>query len=181
MIKVLKIKDFDDYYISELGDIFSRNYNKTGRIKKLKPIKDKNNKNGYYVITLCKENKHYNKRIHRLVAEAFIPNPENKLEVNHKNGIKTDNRVENLEWATRKENEIHAYKILGNKSGMKGKFGKQHPNSKIVQQIKNNIIINEYYGTLEAERNTNIKHQSIWRCCVNKRKTAGGYVWKYKV
>lgn len=70
---------------------------------------------GYMVVCLCKNNVKKNMAIHRLVAKAFLDNPENKAEVNHKNGIRDDNRVENLEWTTRSENERHAYRELGKK------------------------------------------------------------------
>lgn len=78
---------------------------------------------GYLKVNLHKNNKYKTKKIHRLVGEAFIDNPENKPCINHKNGIKTDNDVDNLEWVTYKENDLHARKIglintLGNNNGM---------------------------------------------------------------
>lgn len=68
---------------------------------------------GYLNVCLCKDNRKKTFVVHRLVARAFLDNPEGKSEVNHKNGIRTDNRVENLEWVTRSENEKHAYEVLG--------------------------------------------------------------------
>lgn len=181
MVKALRIKDFPDYYITETGDVYSRKlyHNSQGRIKKLKLA---HVTHGYLGIVLHQNNKSTFKLVHRLVAEAFIPNPENKPQVNHKNGIKSDNRLNNLEWCSVSENVIHAYKFLDHKTNpaLKGKYGKECPYSKIVLQIKENKIIAKFYGTQEAYRKTGIKQGHIAECCRGERKSAGGYKWKYK-
>lgn len=166
----LQIKGFPDYYITPTGDVYSR---KTSNIKKLKPKKDKD---GYLSVVLYKFCKRFDKKIHRLVAENFISNPENKQEVNHKNGNKKDNRFENLEWATKSENELHKYRIL-NKGHF---FGKEHWLSKTILQIKDGKTIAEFNSIREAERATGIKNPNISACCLGKAKSAGGYKWRYK-
>ena len=168
-MKALKIKDFSDYYVTKNGDIYST---KTGRFIKKKPSKLNS---GYLFVVL---NKTHNKLVHRLVAEAFIPNPENKKEVNHKNGIKTDNRSENLEWVTRTENLLHRYRTLKQNGGMLNKRGKKYPKVIKIQQIKENKTIKEFYGALEASRYTGIDNSAISKCCKGTLKSAGGYQWK---
>lgn len=134
---------------------------------------------GSYLSIVIKNKSYY---VHRLVAQAFIPNPENKPEVNHKNGVKTDNRAENLEWVTHQENATHAFKVLGHHSSQKGKFGKDNKKARRVLQIKDGVVVNEFYGCAEASRITGISRCNILSVCNKKYnlKTAGGFEWRWK-
>ena len=173
------VKNFPRYYITPDGEIYSCNGRWDKSIKKMKTYIGPN---GYEQIMLCKNKKTYVKCVHRLVAETFIPNPLNKPEVNHINGIRHDNRVQNLEWVTHSENVLHAFRKLKRKKpqGGKGRFGKLHPNIKIVLQIQDGKVIGEFYGTLEANRQTGVHPSNITSCCKGRRESAGGYQWRYK-
>ena len=102
-----KIKGYDNYFINEEGYIYSDN----GKRKRY--LKGSINKDGYVRVGLTKDGKTKEHLVHRLVAQTFIPNKENKPYVNHINGIKDDNRVENLEWCTQNENMQHKIYVLG--------------------------------------------------------------------
>ena len=125
------IKDYEGLYeISNLGRVKSLNYGGTGKGKILKNIEDRK---GYLKVCLTKNGRHKILKVHRLVAEAFIPNPGNKPCVDHINTIKNDNRVENLRWVTHKENSnnpLTKKKMSENHTNIKGEnhpfYGKQH-------------------------------------------------------
>ncbi len=104
-------KQFPNYAVNDRGDVFNIRFN---RMLVLKP-----DMHGYLCFGVWKLGKTVRTSIHRCVAMEFIPNPHKKNEVNHKNGIKTDNRIENLEWCTSSENKRHAVNILGKKLGVR--------------------------------------------------------------
>lgn len=180
LIKMIKeewrtIKEFPNYKISNLGNVLNAVYNKP-----LKPLMQANGR--LYVRLYAKNEKSRNRFISRLVAIEFISNPENKRTVNHKNGIKTDNRLKNLEWMTHGENTKHGYELGLIAPAWKGVKGKNNHLSKSVQQLdKDGNIINEFESMSDAEIETGVFCSNISRVCNGTRKYAGGYIWKYKI
>lgn len=152
---------------------------------------------GYLLVGLYKQQKRDRKLLHRLVAEAFIPNPDNKPEIDHINTIKTDNTVflnedgsinyekTNLRWTTRKENinnPLTKTKMQINaRKPSKGKYGKKHHRSKpIIQYDKEGNFIKEWDCANDVERVLGISNKHIGSVCLGKRKSCGGYIWRYK-
>lgn len=140
------IKGFEGLYeISDKGEVISleRTLPVMGTNYTRKETKTFGHKNGRgYLVFDFRRRGGKCVSVHRLVAEAFIPNPENKPQINHKNGIKTDNRVENLEWCTNSENQIHAFKNGLQKSNF------NHPNSKLTYDDVIYIKTNYQKGVL---------------------------------
>lgn len=180
------IKGYEGYQVSNFGNVRSVDkFDSIGRFIKGKNIKLMKNRHGYYRLSLCKDGKVSNYSVHRLVAQAFIPNTENKPEVNHINTIKTDNRVDNLEWCTKKENNENPLTYFNRKRGinhpkpMLGKFGKENPKSKSVYQYdKDGVFIKTWESISLANKYYNTRH--ISDCCSGKRKSCVGFIWRYK-
>lgn len=114
--------------------------------------------------------------VHRMVALAFIPNPHNLPEINHKNEIKDDNRVDNLEWCDRKYNLAYGTFRKRQAKSLQNRVDLSKP----VEQIGNNgTIIATFPSIMEAERKTGIPNQNIGKACSGKYCKAGGYCWRY--
>lgn len=160
-----QIQGFENYEVSNRGNV--RNVT-TGKI-----LKNRFDSKGNYLrINLYVNKTRYSKNIHRLVAEAFVPNPEGKEQVNHIDGDKTNNCVENLEWCTLSENIKHAY----GSSAIKTNFFKSKSVNQFTAQGK---LINTFCSVREASEKCNICHVSISKCCNGKYKLAGGYRWAF--
>ena len=115
--------------------------------------------------------------VHRLVAQAFIPNPDNKPQVNHKDSDRANNNVINLEWVTSSENNTHAYKFGKNYR----KFGKENGKSKpIIQYDLNGKFIKEWESLNMCANELCLHESCISMCCNGKRKTTGGFIFKKK-
>lgn len=118
-----QIKGWDDYYVDRKGNvksvkkIYNRNWKRKTTVEKLLA---RFTVRGYLAVNLIDGERRKLATVHRLVAEAFIPNPDNKPQINHKDGNKTNSDVTNLEWCTPSENEKHSYKVLGKKSNLEG-------------------------------------------------------------
>ena len=153
------------YEVSDIGRVKSLWH---GKEKILKPL---NNTRGYLQVMLCKDGHTKRLLVHRLVADAFIQNPNNLGTVNHKDEVKTNNTVSNLEWMSRKDN---------NNYGNRNKRVSEAL-SKPVQMFDKSTgeLLSTFPSTKEAERVTGINQGSISHCCNGKLKSAGGYIWKY--
>lgn len=138
-IKFRAWDEFLKYEIGSDGSVYSLNYNNTGKRNELRQYLDQD---GYPYVFFVVNGRRYKRVVHRMVAISFIDNKENKPQVNHLNGIRNDNRVENLEWVTSRENTIHGYKVNGRKTTYKqrensrNKFqGSRNPKAKVNEAI----------------------------------------------
>lgn len=173
------IKGYEGFYkISNLGNVKSlKRYvkNKNGkRIVEEKILTNYINNSGYYAVNLRKECAIDIKRIHKLVAEAFIPNPNNLPQINHIDGNKLNNNIKNLEWCDCSYNVKEAFRLGLNKHI---DFVKR---KSILQYDLNNKFIKEWKSIYDAWKNTGIQRSCINKACQGKQKTAGNYIWKYK-
>lgn len=153
-----KIPDFPRYEVTEDGEVFNQNGLR---------LKQEKTRNGYLRVSLSNEHvKHKRKSVHRLVAEAFIPNPDNLPQVDHKNEIKTDNNVSNLRWSTPLENLNHSRVI---EKATEAKFAK-------VRCITTGEVFN---SIKEASETYKLHHSNIVQCCNGQRLKCGGMEWEY--
>ena len=151
------------YMVSNTGKVKSLNYNNTGKEGIMKP---QDNGNGYLFAQLSKDGKVKQCRINRLVAQAFIPNPNNLPEVNHKDEDKTNNCVENLEWCSKLYNMNYGTRT-------------EKTCKPVFSVNKESGLIMYWESITEANKALGINQGSITQCCQGKRKSAGNHIWFY--
>lgn len=163
------------YAVSNLGNVMSINYLNTRKPKVLTPIKH----HGGYLIVHLGAGKI--KMIHTLVAKAFIPNPDGKKFVNHIDGNKQNNKVDNLEWVTSKENVNHAIRTgLRNPHNNNRRKGKENTNSKpVLQYSKSGEFIRRWECISDAAREIGCNPCMLINNASGRTLSAHGYVWKY--
>lgn len=182
------IKGYEgDYQVSNMGNVRSLRFNNNGPDKKGSGVRNLKlilNSVGYYVVSLYKNkilSRHF---VHRLVAETFIPNPQNKPCIDHIDTEKTNNAVSNLRWCTIKENinnPISSKRRLAKcREQLCGKFGKYSlKHRRIIQYSKDMKIVRVWEAMSDACRELHLDSGCLTKACQGKQKTTGGYYWKY--
>lgn len=161
------VKDYEGKYeVSNLGRVRSLNYLHTGKERLLKK---QLYKNGYEYVCLYKNGEEKKCKIHRLVAMAFIPNPDGLPCVNHKDENPSNNVTSNLEWCTAAYNNAYGTRT-------------ERTFKRVYQYMKDGSFVRSYCSTQEASRVTGVKQSNISACCLNRPhfKTAGGYIWSFE-
>lgn len=168
------------YMASRDGRIFS-----LYTMKWLSPVYSKNT--GYLQVAICEDGKKMTRSIHRLIAEAFVPNDDPSLVVNHKDENKTNNNAGNLEWVTTRENVTYGSAIRRRvesagienlrESAARAREARMKAHAKPVVNIDTGVV----YGSVgEAAAALNLRRTGIWGSCNKRQKTCGGYRWKYE-
>lgn len=168
VIEWKQIKGFDGYFINVEGQIKSTRSFKGTQEKILKPSK---NQQGYITYNLMRSGKVYQKPLHRLLMETFIPNINNLPCINHIDGNILNNSLDNLEWCTYSHNNKEAYKLGLKQSRIKPK--------QVIQLNKNNEIENVFESLQQVEKTLGYSSGNIAQVCNRKRKSAYGYIWRY--
>ena len=162
-------KGYDRYQVSNLGRVWS--------IESQKYLKGSKNHGGYQSVYIIANNgKTKREYIHRLVAKAFIPNPNNYPQVNHKDENKQNNHVDNLEWCDAKYNANYGTRIERSVKNRPDRKMGNHPQARAVECIELKKI---YSCAKEAGKELNIDNSDIGKACKGKLKRAGGYHWRY--
>ena len=186
-MKQVDIKDFENYQITDDGRVWSKNSNRFLSLNK--------GKNGYYLANLWKNNKNYTKSVHRLVAEAFIPNPDNKPCVDHIKPVSEGgtNNVENLRWTTEKENSNNSKTLEHNSFSHKGEkhnnYGKHlsvatkdkiadSQSKQVCQYTLDDKLVKIWKSTKECGEN-GFNQGHVAECCRGERNKHKNYKWKY--
>lgn len=182
--KSLDFMGYPDYQVSNMGRVksFERNGTKGGILKQGK------NKYGYLLVVLCKNGVTKTFAVHQLVALTFLKNPNNLPQINHKDENKENNHVDNLEWVTPKENVNYGTRneraCKANKGRKRSEETKQKMSETkripILQYTKDMVFIRDWDSAKTVSTELNINQSNITQCCKNKRKSVGGFIWRYK-
>lgn len=178
-----KVRGYDGRYeVSSLGRVRSYANGRWGNKEDPIVLKQRNTTNGYLSVYLRKSGgKAKDFRIHRLVAEAFVSNPDAKPDVNHIDGDKHNNCAENLEWVTKSENSIHAFANgLATPSDHQKEVVSKLRSKPVIMLDRNGCFQKRFASITKASNETGIDRSDIARCCKGKAKTAGGHKWEYE-
>ena len=157
-----EVKEYSNYEVNQFGEIRHK--------MRKKVLKPRSNNGGYQYVNFKINGKNINFAVHRIVANAFIPNPNGYTEVNHKDYNKKNNCVDNLEWVSSSQNKQHAYQKKENKKSR----GKQ-----VEQYSKNGEYLKTYDSISEAAKELNCSIAAISNCCLGRTKTSQGFQWSF--